>query len=113
MFRCNTFEFANHKHVDFPSSNKRMTIPFALVHSNLWGFSSIPNLSGVHWFVIFIDACTRVSWVFLLKQKSEVSQVFEDFIQMIKNQFEAIIKRVLSERFFATKHCLPSSMNKG
>jgi len=90
-----------------------MTIPFALVHSNLWGFSSIPNLSGVHWFVIFIDACTRVSWVFLLKQKSEVSQVFEDFIQMIKNQFEAIIKRVLSERFFATKHCLPSSMNKG
>jgi len=32
-----------------------------------------------------------------LKQKSEVSQVFKNFIQMIKNQFETTIERVHSD----------------
>jgi len=70
VFCCDTCEFANHKRVDFPSSNKRMPIPFALVRSDVWGSPSIPDQSGAHWFVMFIDDCTRVSWVFLLKQKS-------------------------------------------
>jgi len=59
------------EHVDFPSSNKRMVVPFALIHSDVWGSSSIPYLAGTSRFVIFIDDCTRVTWVFLLKEKSE------------------------------------------
>jgi len=67
MFHCDTYEFAKHKHVDFPSSNKRLIISFAFIHSDVWEPSNIPNLSGACWFVIFfIDDFTRVSWVFLL-----------------------------------------------
>lgn len=71
MFHCDTCEFAKHKCVAFPSSNKRMVVPFALIHSDVWGSSSIPYLAGTSRFVIFIDDCTRVTWVFLLKEKSE------------------------------------------
>jgi len=39
------------------------------------GPSNIPNVSGARWFITFIDDCTRVTWVFLLKQKSYVSFV--------------------------------------
>jgi len=81
MFHCDTCEFARHKHVNLPSSNERMVVPFALIRSDVWAPSSIPNLSWAHWFVIFIDNCTRVSWVFLFKQKSEVNQVFINFIE--------------------------------
>jgi len=97
MFLCDTCEFAKHKHVDFPSINKRIIVSFALIHSDMWEPFSIPNLSRAYWFVIFIEDCTRVSRVFLLKQKSEVSQVFKNFIQKIKNQFETTIKRVCSD----------------
>ena len=97
MFHCDDCEFAKHKRVSFPISNKRTSVPFSLVHSDVWGPSNIPNISGARWFVIFIDDCTRVSWVYLLKQKSEVSQTFQNFFQMIRNQFGTAIKRFRSD----------------
>ncbi|KAJ9543952.1 LOW QUALITY PROTEIN: hypothetical protein OSB04_023659 [Centaurea solstitialis] len=48
-------------------------------------------------FVTFIDDCTRVTWVFLLKHKSDVSSVLPNFILMIKNQFGVNIKRLSSD----------------
>jgi len=68
IFHCDTREFAKYKCVDFPSSNKRMIVPFASLHSYVWGPFGIPNLLGACWFLIFIDH-TQVSCVFLLKQK--------------------------------------------
>ena len=52
----------------------------------------IPNVSGARWFVSLIDDCTRVTWLFLLKQKSEVSTVVPNFHSMIQNQFGVKIK---------------------
>ena len=81
----------------FPSSNKKSTFPFYLVHNDVWGPSPIPNVSGAHWFVTFIDDYTRVTWVFLLKHKSEVNNVFQNFFSLIKNQFGASIKKLRSD----------------
>ncbi|KAL5787125.1 hypothetical protein ACOSP7_004074 [Xanthoceras sorbifolium] len=60
-FYCDICEFAKHKRVFFPISNKRSFVSFYLVHSDIWGSS---NVSGTKWFVSFIDDCTRVSWIF-------------------------------------------------
>ena len=81
-----------HKRVPFPSSNKKSTFPFYLVHT-----SPIPNVSMACWFVTFIDDCTHVTWVFLLIHKSEVSNVFQNFISLIKNQFGVSIKKLKSD----------------
>ena len=91
-FHCEVCELAKHKRVSFPISNKISTSPFFLIHTDVWGPSSVPNISGARWFVTFIDDCTRVTWVFLLKQKSEVSSAFLQFFSMIKNQFGLISK---------------------
>jgi len=58
------------------------------------GPANVPNISGAKWFLTFIDDCTWVTWVFLLKQKSEISSVFIQFVSMIKNQFGVNIKRI-------------------
>ena len=39
--------------------------------------------SGAKWFVFFIDDCTRVNWLFLIKNKSNVSFVFPLFRKMV------------------------------
>ena len=39
----------------------------------------VQNVSDAHWFVFFINDCTLVSWVFLLKQKYDVSSTFQTF----------------------------------
>ena len=96
-FHCDVCELAKHKRTSFPVSNKRTSAPFTLIHSDVWGPSTISNISGARWFVSFIDDCTRVSWIFLLKQKSDVRSVFPTFYNMIKTQFRAEIKRFRSD----------------
>ena len=96
-FHCDICEFAKHTRVPFPISNKKSSSPFFLIHSDIWGPSTIPNITGSRWFVTFIDDCTRVSWIYLLKNKSDVSHVFPVFHSMIKNQFGTKIKRIRSD----------------
>ena len=91
-FHCETCEFAKHIRVSFPISNKRSSHPFHLIHSDIWGPSTIPNVSGARWFVSLIDDCTWVTWIFLLKQKSDVSIVIPNFHSMAQNQFGVKIK---------------------
>ena len=89
---CETCELEKHTRVSFPISNKRSSHPFHLIHSDIWGPSTIPNVSGARWFVSLIDDCTRVAWIFLLKQKSDVSIVIINFHSMVQNQFGVQIK---------------------
>ena len=46
-FHCETCELGKHTRVSFPISNKRISHPFHLIHSDIWGPSTIPNASGV------------------------------------------------------------------
>jgi len=50
----------SHRTSYLPSFNKS-SIPFTLVHSDVWGPSPISIVSGVHWFVIFVDDCTHMT----------------------------------------------------
>ncbi|RVW38972.1 Retrovirus-related Pol polyprotein from transposon TNT 1-94 [Vitis vinifera] len=47
---------------------------------------------GSRWFVTFVDDHTRVTWVFLMKKKSEVREIFENFNYMVQMQFQAKIQ---------------------
>ena len=97
-FQCSVCELAKHKRVTYPSSNKRTYVPFSLIHSDVWGRpATVPNISGAQWFILFVDDCTRVVWLFLMKHKSEVSTIFPSFYNMIKTQFGVEIKRLRSD----------------
>ena len=95
-FHCEVCELAKHHHASFPISNKRTSIPFSLIHGDVWGPSKVPNISRASLFVVFIDYCTHVSWIFLLKQKSYVSRAFPNLHNMIKTQFGVSIKKFRS-----------------
>ena len=55
------------------------------------------NVNGAKWFISFIDDCTRVTWIYLLKEKSEVSQVIPKFCKMVSNQFGVSIRKFHSD----------------
>ena len=90
---CNVCVLAKHRHASFSISNKKVSIPFALVHSDIWGLATISNISGSRWFVSFIYDCTQITWVFLLKQTLDVSTLFPYFHKMVKTQFGVGIKK--------------------
>ena len=62
--------------------------PFYLFHSDVWGPSRVTTVSGKRWFVTFIDDHTRLCWVYLMHKKSEVATIFQNFYNMIENQFQ-------------------------
>ena len=50
------------------------------------------NITGAKRFVSFIDDHTRITWIYLMREKSEVGQIFQNFNKMIKNQFQTKIQ---------------------
>ena len=93
--RCDECIIAKHHWVSFPINNILSSKPFYLIHSNVWGPSWIPNYSGPKWFITFIDDCTQMCWVFLLKDKTTIRSVLITFCKMIQTQFGTTIKRLI------------------
>jgi len=94
---CDTCILAKSHRTTYPLSMNKSNIPFALVHSDVWGPSPVSTISGIRWFVIFIDDCTRMTWLYLLKNKSDVLSVFQSFHTMVQTQFSAKIQTLRSD----------------
>ena len=114
-FQCEICALANmHRSPDF-SRPYVPSKPFSLVHSDIWGPSRISTISGKRWFVTFIDDHTRMGWVSLMEQKSEVENIFKTFHNMVYNQFETTAKVLRSDngREYFTKHLSDFFSQKG
>lgn len=58
---------------------KRASDILGLVHTDVCGPMSVESLSGKRYFLIFIDDCTRKTFVYFLKSKNEVYEKFKLF----------------------------------
>jgi hypothetical protein len=96
-FKCDTCIKAKSQRVSYPVSLNKTNTPFALIHSDVWGPSLIPTSSGHRWFVIFVDDCTRMTWLYQLKTKDEVFTIFQAFHAMVQTQFSSTIKVLSSD----------------
>ncbi|XP_022889208.1 uncharacterized protein LOC111404668 [Olea europaea var. sylvestris] len=96
-FKCNTCILAKSQCASYSQSMNKRSIPFALIHSDVWGPSPNSIGSKVSWFVIFVDDCTRMTWLYLMKHKNEVLQVFQSFHAMIRTQFSAKLRVIRSD----------------
>lgn len=92
LYQCETCQFAKHTRTTYSPRPYKPTTPFSLIHGDIWGPSRIPNVSGARWFLLLVDDHTRLSWLFLMKDKSETTQIFKNFHSMIQNQFKTSIQ---------------------
>jgi len=60
----------------FPSSAKRAKHILELVCSDVFGPVSIPSLGNYMYYVSFINDFSRNTWIYFLKNKSEVFDKF-------------------------------------
>ncbi|KAJ8765425.1 hypothetical protein K2173_013183 [Erythroxylum novogranatense] len=56
-------------------------------HTSSKPFDIIFPIMGHRYFVIFVDDFTRFTWIYFMKAKSEVFNIFLQFEQLIKRQF--------------------------
>ena len=69
-----------------------------LIHSNLCEFERILTCGGNRYIITFIDNFSKYTTVYLLKNKSDAFENFQDFLKEVENQFGRKIKRIRSDR---------------
>lgn len=72
--------------------------PPQLVHSNRWGLAPIPSTNGSRYYIHFIDAYSKFTWIYLLHTKSQAIFFFIHFKSMIENQLGTTIKAFQFDR---------------
>src|SRR3954464_13307341 len=97
MLKCEACELAKHSRTVYPASGNKSLKQFDLIHSDVWGPTNNTSTSGCSWFVTFIDCYSRTTWVSLLKAKSDVLSVFQNFHKMIETQFGTHIKAIRTD----------------
>ena len=57
----------------------------------------MPSSKGFRYFLIFVDDFSRMTWLYLLKERSEISGVIEHFYNEIKTQFSTSIRMLRTD----------------
>lgn len=52
---------------------------------------------GYRYFVLFIDDCTKYTWMFPMKNKSEVLGYFKSLCAIVSTQFRSVVKVLRSD----------------
>ena len=95
---CQSCQLGKHNRSQFHNRvNKQVSFPFALVHSDVWGPSRTVSTFESKYFVIFIDDFSRCTWLFLMKNRSELFSIFEQFYREIRTQFGLSIRTLRSD----------------
>lgn len=94
---CETCLRAKQPRVTYRSNHTRVSHMFDLVHSDVWGPSPVTTPLGFQYFIIFVDDYSRMTWIYLLKHKSEVTCRFVEFYKMIQHQYHTCIKILRSD----------------
>ncbi|KAF3772825.1 Retrovirus-related Pol polyprotein from transposon TNT 1-94 [Nymphaea thermarum] len=106
-FQCESCQLGKHHRSSFPQRPGRSSQSvFELLHFDVWGPSRTPDLQGHRYYLVAVDDHSRVSWVFLMKKKSEVGPVIKNFINEILTQFDTCVKTVRSDN--ALEFCASS-----
>ncbi|GJU66617.1 putative RNA-directed DNA polymerase [Tanacetum coccineum] len=96
-FKCDTCELAKNKRISYVPSFNKTSVPFMTIHSNVRGSARIPTPSGARYFVTFVDECTRMIWISLLKNKWEVHYALKELHHIIKSEYQREIQILQSD----------------
>ena len=83
----------------FPSGKAwRAKEPLELVHTDVCGPMRTPSHERNRYFILFIDDYTRMTWVYFLRERSQVFETFKRFKTYVEKQSGRHIKSIRSDR---------------
>lgn len=92
--------------ITFPLSASKANKNFDLIHCDLWEKYNTRSHNGSHYFLTIVDDYSRATWVYLLKDKSEIVNHINNFCKMVATQFETKVNVIRSDngtKFVSTK----------
>jgi hypothetical protein len=93
---CDAYQKAKSHQLPYPISSSESSAPLQLIHSDVWG-PALDFVGRKKYHVSFIDDFSKYTWIYLLKFKSEVFQVFNEFQCLVERLFDKKIITVQTD----------------
>ena len=94
---CDVCHFAKQSRLAFPVSNSKAATCFELIHCDVWGPYKRPTFHTCHCFLTIVDDYSRATWTYFLSSKSQVFEIFKQFICYVHTQFNTTIRCVRTD----------------
>jgi hypothetical protein len=94
---CPTCLSSKSKQLVFQASHPTATCPIELIYTDVWDPAPILSRSGSKYYVSFLDAFRKYTWLYPMSCKSDVSSIFLKFKSNVKCYFNSTIKSVQSD----------------
>lgn len=93
---CDACQQGKSHQLPFSLSTRVTTSPLEIIYSDVWGPAPV-STSGHEYYVSFVDAYSRFTWLYLLKRKSDVFQIFLQFQKHVERLLNKKIMHVQSD----------------
>lgn len=80
---CMVYPLAKQNRLPFLSHNNHTEKPFDLIHLDILGPFSQDFVEGFRYFLTVVDDFSRVTWIYLLRHKSDVKTIFSSSVTLI------------------------------
>ena len=90
---CQPCLMGKSKQLPFEDSSRVVLSVLDLIHSDVW-VSPIVSCEGHRYYVIFIDDYSRFTWLYPIRNKSDVFSCFVKFKSLVENRFSSKIKQL-------------------
>lgn len=90
---CSICHLGKQRRLSFVSNNHSSTVAFDLIHWDTSGPYYAPTHAGYKYFLTLVDNCTCFTWIYLFRQKFDVSFIVPKFFTLIETQFHKLIKK--------------------
>ena len=87
---CDSCQQAKSHQLPYPVSISVSTAPLQLIFSDVWG-PAPTSVGRFSYYVSFIDDYSKFTWIYLLKKRSGVFQVFSNFQNLVERQLNSKI----------------------
>ena len=96
VLECESCQLGQHVRFFPKRTETRCSSVFSTIPSDIWGPSCVTSF-GFRYFVTFIDEYSKCTWVYLMKDQSELLSIFMSFFNEIKTQFGKVINILNSD----------------
>ena len=81
---CSACLSAKSKQLPFYSSQSQIKAPLELIYSDLWGPSPVLSRTRNNYYVSFLDAYSRYTWLFPISHKNDAFPIFIQFQKYVE-----------------------------
>jgi hypothetical protein len=93
---CSACLSSKSKQLPFSLSRTQFKFPLELIYSDVWGNSPVCSRNGNRYYISFLDAYSRYTWLFPMSHKNDALPIFIKFQKYVERYFNLKIKSLQS-----------------